>query len=200
MKKFLLKISLIFLILFHVSSCELTRKLWEDYYVEQVKQFLVSNDGSYLVLIGDEYHYVFNDASGIMKQLLNLDRDKIILLNSKKSELMVERDNYVEGNIIFETYDPQLTPEQYNLLASLGFRRSEEDAVLFTKIKIIGKRYQGNENINSFLSVSGDFNEIKVKRLQTAGREFEKILLTPITIVGDSLMIFKFIALTSVQD
>ena len=81
LKKLILIIALPILLL--SSSCEntYTRKLWSDnFYNEVFYYFLISKDGQFVVFLNDEFHYVFNDNSGLMQKLL-------LWKNSKKLQI-----------------------------------------------------------------------------------------------------------------
>ena len=57
---------ILILLVFIVSSCAETRSLWNNYkYVETITHILVSEDGSNIVVVGKNYHYVFKDQKSL---------------------------------------------------------------------------------------------------------------------------------------
>jgi len=121
---------LIFLICFGLSSCEikfLTASLWENSYEEEIATFLVSTDERYIAFLGKRYHYVFAYNSGVLRQLINLDHDNLIEIDTKRTRLELSSKNEIRGRIIFKSFDKKLSPNSINLLESLGFQSSEEE-------------------------------------------------------------------------
>lgn len=129
-------ISLLFL-----SSCTITKILWGDKsYQENIGQFLVGADGRYVALVGTNYHYVFSDNSGMLKQILSLNQKGILNINVKETYLKLNKDNDINGNLVISGPFSILPPEDKITLVTLGFKPDRNDDIV-VKIKISGKRY-----------------------------------------------------------
>lgn len=191
MKKVISKVLLVLITLLNLVSCEFTRSIWKDVYKEEVSEFLISTDNRFLVFVGKKYHYAFFDNLGVLQQLFDLERNKIILIDSEKTKLRLEKSDDIVGYISFQTYDDNLSPEQLETLNFLGFRRNEEEFIFEKNLEVSGKRYLGFENPNLYFLISQDTYEFEIKRNQTKVREVEKVAETPFAIVGDSLIIVK---------
>ena len=101
-RKSLINIFLCFTLLV-TSSCTITKYVWgSKHYQEHINQFLVGSDGRYVALVGEEYHYVFSDNSGTLKNILSLNQRGILVMNVQKSYLKLEQDNNITGHIIIE--------------------------------------------------------------------------------------------------
>ncbi len=192
--KLLLRVFLVAALIF-TTSCEVTRALWEDNYKESIRQFLVSKDGRYIVFLGKKYHYIFADQSGVIDELLRLDQDHVVLIVPEITELAVDGKNNIEGHLGIKTFDLNLTSEQRIFLFSLGFKQEKEQGDLMLKLPLKGKRYRGIEAVNEYYSVLEEKYEIEIHRQATPLKDLEKIALTPLTLVADTLFLSKEIVM-----
>ncbi len=181
--------------LIFATSCEVTRALWEDNYKESIRQFLVSKDGRYIVFLGKKYHYIFADQSGVIDELLRLDQDHVVLIVPEITELAVDGKNNIEGHLGIKTFDLNLTSEQRIFLFSLGFKQEKEQGDLMLKLPLKGKRYRGVESVNEYYSALEEKCEIEIHHQATPLRDLEKIALTPLTLVADTLFLSKEIVM-----
>ena len=63
-------ILIVILIVTNLTSCE-TIRIWENTkYNEDFKDFLVTKDNKKIVILGQKYHYAFDDKSGDLSKLL----------------------------------------------------------------------------------------------------------------------------------
>lgn len=76
------KLLLIALLLSQVSC--MTMKLWDKTYDETFSNFSVSPKGDLIALIGDRYHYVFTDNSGLLKDLFMWRDSHLLFIDVKK--------------------------------------------------------------------------------------------------------------------
>lgn len=189
-KKIAFKISLT-LAFFVLSSCEYTKSVWQDTYQEKVNEFLISYDDSSIVFVGEKYHYSFPNNFNKLKQLFELERNRVILINSEKTKIEVHNSNIVFANICFQSYDYNLSAQQLEILNLLGFVRNEEEFNFETKVNIMGTRYLGFENPNLYFLISQNIYDFDIKRNQSSVREVEKVIETPFAVIGDSLVIVK---------
>ena len=93
-----------------------------------------------MVLVGEKYHYVFTDNSGLLQQILSLNQAKILTLDAKKTYLKVDDKNDIAGDFVISGPFSILPDEDKRILKRLGFFPDKEDVVTI-KIGILGKRY-----------------------------------------------------------
>lgn len=183
-----------FIIIFLLTSC-VTRALWDETYKESFRNFLVSENGDHVVFLGKNYHYVFNDNSSLMDELLAWKYSGLLFINIEESYIKVDLANDVSGYVIIETFNNDLMREDENFLRALGFRYNEEKYSLQIKVKLSGKRYLPSAEFQGH----GD----KLRRTyiadihQSAGffKTAAKVAITPITLTADSLYVIGEIAL-----
>jgi hypothetical protein len=176
-------------------SCNLTQSLWKGGYKEKFRQFLVSNDGRHIVFISKKYHYVFDDNSNLLQQLLVLDRDHVVTIDDEKTHIVVDRLDNLSSHITIKTFDLNLSEQQLDLLKFLGFKKLEEEGVLFLEVQLKGKRYPADKDSNSYFALLKEFYEIEIYRSPTLLGEVEKIVLTPVAVVADTVILFGKIIL-----
>lgn len=123
------------------ASC-VTKYLWGDkHYEEKIEQFFVGADGRYVVLVGSNYHYIFTDSSGVLKDVLMLKQRGILTFSVEKSYLKLNSNNDLNGYIVLEGPFDLLPMEDIGLLQSRGFRPNKENEISI-KINLSGRRYQ----------------------------------------------------------
>lgn len=192
MKK-LLKITGLFLTLLTLSSC-LTQYIWGDKsYKEQISNFFIGSDGRYVAMLGDDYHYVFSDNSGILKTVLSLKQQGVLTISEKKSHLKLQTNNEVSGSLVLEGPFSILDREDARTLNRLGFTPDRHDT-LTVKMELTGRRYAAkylNQNVagsktsHTFTIYYRDSNAVK---------DVGKIAITPIVVGLDAvLMIGKIV-------
>ena len=153
----MIKIRAIFLIasLLFLSSC-ITKALWGNKsYDEEINQFYVDAGGRYVVLVAPEYHYIFTDNSGSLRQILSLKQQGILTLSSK-TFLEVDQNNNLKGEIIFEGPFDLLPQEDAIKLQLLGFIPDRNNNIK-VKLNLNGRRYSArylSQNISTNLNNS----------------------------------------------
>lgn len=193
LSKFFLK-ALLVAIALTLSACEVTKSLWEDSYQEEFRQFLVSADGYDVAFLSEKYHYVFRDDSGVMKAMLNFDRNKLVVLDEEKTELEIDKSNNVGGSIVLKTFDLNLSPELLSELKALGFRKTADED-LSLKLHVEGKRYLAGEDMEYYNSWLQEVYTIKIHRITGVAGDLEKIALTPVTVAADATLLLKEVVL-----
>jgi hypothetical protein len=139
-KKFLTNL-ICLLALFLNSSC-LTKALWGDkHYDERINQFLVGQDGRYVILISSRYHYVLTDSSGILKEILALRQRDVLVIDPDQTNLKLESNNDIHGDLVIKGPFSLLPLEDIGILTSLGIRPSQRDEISI-RIRVNGRRYQ----------------------------------------------------------
>lgn len=190
----LLLVSLLFL----SSSC-LTKSLWKNSYNDTVQNFLVSADGSYIVFLGSKYHYIFNDHSHIMKELLSWRGRHLLFIDVKRTRLKVDKNNNVSGYATVESFFNNLRGDQRVFLQSLGFRRLDGE-VLGLKVKLKGKRYLPRHDLGRYVPELNRKYVFDIKYSPNASKAVAIATLTPITLAADSIYLFGRIVLHPFRD
>ena len=169
-----------------------TPKLYEKHeteYEETALSFLVTEDGSKVVVLGKSYHYIFNDITPSLKQILTSPLRKVVAADL--SNFYVRRDNVVTGD-----YTVSLVAE-----ASDEDRRSAVDAGFVTPGLTLsghleGRRYSA-ENFPPPAKTQ-EFTRpyvVTIREQESSSRLAGKILLTPIAVAADGVLILGGLAL-----
>lgn len=192
-----LKIILIFLLLTQATSC-LTQKLWSNSYDEPVQKFLVSRDGRYIVFLGANYHYMFTDKTGAMKELLGWPGRNLLFIDTESTNLKVDSRNNISGYASIESFFSNLRGDQRVFLKSLGFRNKNNSLAL--KLELKGKRYLPRQDLGRFLPALSRKYVFDIQYTPKASKAVAIAALTPITIVADSVLLFGKIVLLPFGD
>ncbi len=181
--------------LFLLSSC-ITKALWgSKSYDEEIKQFYVGVDGRYVVLVAPEYHYIFTDNSGSLRQILSL-KQKGILTPSSKTFLEVDNNNNLKGDIILEGPFDLLPQEDMIKLQLLGFLPDGNNNIKI-KMSLTGRRYSARY-INQ--APSAELNNsytIKVYYQDEIGfvEGVGKAAITPVAVTLDAALFIGKVAI-----
>ncbi len=192
MKNFL-KIFSLFAILLLANSC-LTKMIWGDKsYQEQINQFFVGSDGRYVAMLGDEYHYVFSDNSGILKTLLSLKQQGVLTINPSKSHLQLHANNDVTGTLVMDGPFSILDREDAKTLMRMGFSPNRKD-ILEVKMELTGRRYAA-KYLNQSLARTNTSHTITIYYHDSnVVKDVGKVAITPIAVGLDAvLMIGKIV-------
>ncbi len=186
-KKFQTYIKIIsgLLILTLVSSC-LTKYFWEKQYDEVLRQFLVSKNGAQTVIIGEKYHYIFDDNSRIIADLLLWKKRRFLYIDLENTYLKVDRNNNVTGHATIKT-NTQLLKNEYDYLVSLGFAQSSY-GILSIKLNLKGKRYLPKKGANFYGYNLNNQYKFKVNYEKNEAETAMAIAVTPITVAVDATL------------
>lgn len=149
----LLKLSFFVLFTSLMSGCNQTptrTAVWEKTYIDDIYQFLVSDDGSKLIFIGIKYDYLFSNNDELKNVLLWKDRQMLHVDFEEK--FVISDSNTVLGNYTLFCNSTNLNPDQIHWLENNGFNKSlsaDNNIIYIKKASISGKRYETNEIINS---------------------------------------------------
>ncbi len=188
LKKLILIIALPILLL--SSSCEntYTRKLWSDnFYNEVFYYFLISKDGQFVVFLNDEFHYVFNDNSGLMQKLLLWKNSKKLYINSDETILKIFPNNNVSGKVEIDIDKNDINFSDLQSLKSLGFVENREKFTI--EFKVYGQRYQAKKDVTTYTPRLSTPYNIRIYSDLTNGQKIAKASLSPLTVVIDAIMI-----------
>lgn len=179
----------LFFSLFFLSSC-ITKYLWGDKsYDEEIKQFYVGSDGRYVVLVANEYHYIFTDNSGRLKEILSLKQNGILTL-SAKTFLKLDKNNNIAGTIIFEGPFDLLPQEDQIKLQLMGFLPDKKNDISIA-LDLTGRRYSARY-INQTPSTNlNNSYIIKVYYRDDVGvaEGVGKAAITPIAVTLDAVLL-----------
>ncbi len=184
---------LLFLLLFLQTSC-VTKSLWTETYPETFQNFSVSQDGSRVALVGEKYHYVFSDNSGVLKALLTWPDRGLLFIDVSKTHLDVDLNNNVYGYATIESFLNQLRPQQTLFLTSVGFR-SKDGSALFLRMPLRGRRYLPRNDLQVFLPRLNRPYVVDINHEQGVLRKAGNLALTPLTVTADSVLLLGKIAL-----
>lgn len=177
---------LLLAILFIQTSC-VTKALWGDkHYQEKVNQFLVGTDGRYVVLVGDNYHYIFTDNSGALKAILSLGRN-VVKVITKETRLKLDGNNNIEGDLVMGGSAAELTPYELQTLRSVGVYPDRYNDLMI-RMNVSGRRYAakyiGNQQQTSTPQVVNIYY-----RNSNVIKDVGKVAVTPIAVGVDAVLL-----------
>lgn len=178
---------LLCVILFCNSSC-VTKYLWGDkVYHEKINQFLIGEDGRYVVMIG-EYHYVFTDNSRIFSKILSLKQVDILTVNVNKSYIKLSSNNDIRGFLTFEGTFSILPIEDIGVLSALGYRPDKNDKVSI-RVGVQGRRYS-SKYLGPSVTQSNIILDIPISYSDSnTAKDIGKAAITPITLGIDAVLL-----------
>jgi hypothetical protein len=179
-RKQFLKAALSSLTLLSVTGC-FTPMLYKTRpYDETALSFLVTEDGSRLVVLGEKYHYILDDISTSLKQILQSP------LNLRAAVVVDLTDFYVKDNVVTGNYtlwlSDQASDEQRKSAIDAGF--VTPDLRMSGRLK--GVRYSG-EGFPP--TAQTQFARKYVVSVREQPSTVAKILLTPVTVAADGALI-----------
>jgi hypothetical protein len=154
-------------------------------YTETVSAFLITSDGKNLVVLGDNYHYIFNAPLNLIQ---TLQASFHPLISANLSGFTV-KDNEVSGQYEL-TLDPKATDEHKAAARKIGYELYPDGSMVL-RDTLSGTRYSAKD-FNA-AAIKNKFNktyQVEVSELRkVGGGPGPKILLTPITIAADGALI-----------
>ena len=171
-----------------LSSC-ITKALWSDsFYEERINHFLVGADGRYVVLIGDQFHYVFTDNSGLLREIMSLKQRDFLSINNEKSHLKLDSENNVVGKLVANGPFSIMPQEDKYLLQSFGVMPDKNDEVSIT-MQASGRRYVAKylgPNVTTF----NRFHLLRIYYSDNAlMKGVGKAAVTPISVTLDAILL-----------
>jgi len=165
--------------------------LWGELsYQENISQFLVGADGRYVALVGLDYHYVFSDRDGLLKEVLALHQKRVLSIDVQRTYLKLERNNDIKGHIVISGPFSILPPQDKIKLVSLGIRPDENDNVII-RINLAGKRYLSRYlGHNASRSITTAYViPIYYDKRSSLTKDVGKIAVTPIAVTLDAVLL-----------
>ena len=190
---------IVILIITNLTSCE-TIRIWQNTkYNEDFKDFLVTKDNKKIVILGQKYHYAFDDKSGDLSKLLFWEsKSKIIIENQN---IRVKKIDKIIASAtvkcrIQQDSGEKLSEQEISYLQKLGF--TSDEVFLKKNFTISGTRYSPKSDVNFGTIYSFDNEYRKYIQIDDYTTNAKKIALTPVGIVGDivSIVIGPFVLIT----
>lgn len=193
-KKFLTSIFLCSSLLLS-TSC-ITKFIWGDKsYREQINQFFIGADGRYVAMLGDEYHYVFSDNSGILKTILSFKQQGVLTINVAKSHLKLYENNDVKGTLVMDGPFSILDREDAKTLTRLGFKPDRHDRIT-VEMELTGRRYAA-KYLNQNLAKVNTSHVITIYYSDSnAVKDVGKVAITPIAVGLDAVLLIGKIVIS----
>lgn len=182
-------------VLLTTTGC-LTKKYYESYdaslkYDDTVISFLITEDGSKLVVLSEKFHYIFDTNPQLKRILLGSFRP---MVTAYFDNFYVTRDNMITGDYTL-FLSGEATDEQKKNATDAGFM-PYGNTLHELSGHLEGTRYSA-EGFPS-IAQSYKFNrpyDVRIREEPSAAKVTEKILLTPIVVLADGVLILAGAAL-----
>lgn len=158
---------------------------------------MLSQNGRFVVFLGQKYHYVLSDNSGLVTSLLSSQYRRIMYIDSEETYLKTSLTNDLEAYVSIKLKTANINDSIEREMAGYGFAKNFDRGIMSLKIKLKGTRYSAGENF-SFLASSSALNRkyiIKVYEDISSTNKAQKAMLTPITVTADAVLLIGKILL-----
>ncbi|WMN86239.1 hypothetical protein NI382_08645 [Vibrio parahaemolyticus] len=165
-----------------LSGCMTTSKLWEEHsYIDSVSSFVLNKNNNDLIVTGKNYAYIF-DVSNEFKQVLELSRT--MEFTPMLSDFTLSKTGSISGNIYLSIKRSLVSEKEQSQLLLLGFTKGNSMTLTY---KLSGSRYSLEREVDHIKLE----NEYKVKVIQesSAVKNVGQVMLTPATVVIDSVLV-----------
>lgn len=184
----ILVLTLYSLLILNLMSCN-TASLWQkEYsYTETAQEFLITNDGNKIIILGEKYHYILDDNNGVIKKILTWDKRSNLKMTIY--DLEVIKSNKVIGSVMIST-DPEkkhtFTKNEIKFFDELEFSQPNfmYDDLLEKQISINGTRYLPKPGVN--YETHSSLNK-RYKFEVKYDDNIKKAALTPVFVAADGL-------------
>lgn len=182
-----------------LSSCT-TRLMWMDkIYNESVSHFFISNDGSKLVVTGEEYHYIFDTDKTLSSLLLSDNRRNI---TPAFYYFKVNSDNVITGDYVLSYTLSNSSTDNINWLKEHDFTYSSKDendrSVYTLNGSLKGTRYTAIDISHSKYDFAKPY-ALKISEEASSLENTGKVMATPITIAADGVLVIGLTSLALVS-
>ena len=158
-------------------------------YDETALSFYVTEDGSKLVVLGEKYHYIFDDVSPSLKHILLSPLELRTLVVANLTNFSVDSDNVVTGNYTLSLLETASEAHRRSAIAA-GFAVPE----LTLSGQLKGLRYSA-EGFRLPEADRQTFSHPYVASVEEPRSMTTKILLTPLAVTADGVLILAGTAL-----
>lgn len=174
----------------------LTPKFNESHFVtgkyqDTVISFLITEDGSKFVVLGEKYHYIFDVSPNLKKVLLGSFRSSV---TAYFKEFHVSLDNKITGDYSI-SLSSDANDEQKKAAIDAGFI-TDDQSTLSLSGHLEGIRYsaEGFPPIGQTYKFNQQYI-VEIQEEQSAANKAGKILATPIVVLADGVLILTGVAL-----
>lgn len=175
------------LALLSTAGCDaapFTKMLYEPrHYDETALAFYVTEDGSRLVVVGEKYHYIFDDVSPSLGHILLSPLELRTVVAAGLTDFSVDSDNVVTGNYTLSLLDTASEGQRSSAIAA-GF--TVPDLTLSGQLK--GQRYRA-EGFRLPEADRRTFAHPYVVSVAEPRSMATKVLLTPLAVTADGVLI-----------
>lgn len=163
--------------------------MWNDNFFKEIfYNFLITQDGQFVVFLNDKYHYIFFDQTGQIKNLILWKKSRQALhIDIEETVLKIDNSNNLKGQVVVDADLDKLNNIDIQTLTRLGFEFKKNK--FSHSFKVFGKRYLANGVSSKYSSRLGAPYSINVYFDLNQHQKITKATLTPITLVIDSLII-----------
>lgn len=154
------------------------------FYQEDINSFLITDDGTKLVVLGNKYHYIFELSQGLEQILTGSLKQSV---SAKFTVFYVTRDNKISGNCILSLSDTAVD-ELKKTAINLGFTYNGKPNLSLSR-DIQGTRYsaEGFPEVDKRYRFNDKYI-ISIREEQSAAELASNIVITPILVTADGLL------------
>jgi len=176
-------------------TASMTKRLFADRrYRETVSSVLISEDGKHLVILGEKYHYIFENKTDLVNILRAPFHPAVTAL---LSSFHVTSDQVIIGNY-YLTINNKASEQVKAEAIAAGFIETMQGQITFTG-KMQGKRYSAEKfPMNETRQTLNKQYIVNISEEQSSGEKASKALLTPVTVTADGVLTLITIPLAAV--
>ena len=150
------------------------------------------------MLVGEKYHYIFADNSGMLKVILSSGRNNALTIKPDQSYLKLSSGNEVKGDLVMGGPSSLLSAEELQALERLGVRPNAKGDLL-VYINLSGRRYAA-KYLGDGLNRSNTTQIITIYyRDSNLVKNVGKIAVTPIAVGLDAVLLIGKVALLVIE-
>jgi len=166
-----------------LSGC--VTKLFDDkYYFEAVSSILISQDHKKIVVIGKEYHYIF-DAPDVLVSTLSSSYHKY--MKGYLDQFRVDKSEAISGQYLL-TLGKEATEQEKAEAITLGFVKSGGELIFSGNLN--GIRYSsGGIQANVETQRLNKTYKVFVSVEPSSGKKAAKLLLTPVAVAATGALL-----------
>lgn len=170
-----------------------TSNMWKEPYYEKTStyketlhQFLVSEDNKQLILIGEKFHYIFDQANELNTILLSENRN--ILSTNLNNRNFSTYNNKIDADFKIQCDGNDATKKQIDWLIKNGFKRERQpppNFIFYKTFHITGKRYLSNNFLSTETNTLNKKYNIEVIEFTKSSGVLAKTALTPLMLTAE---------------
>lgn len=176
-----------FAIILLLSGC-LTKKLWEDTYVETYEEtidaLLINPKNDSLIFLGEKYHYIMQPDEKFSYLYNHLNKNMYFQID--KGTYLLKDNNIKASFSVFLKYDEKTKQWMENK----GYIKKGETSYKkdYIDIELKGKRYKADKKVNQVAKKLPRTYTIDIKATKSNLPTVLKVPLTPLSVAGDAIL------------